>query len=367
MKWYELDNAHELPSPTLVIHEARVDRNLHSMIDIVGGADRLRPHIKTHKLPQLVYRQMALGIQKFKCATIAEAEMAAISGAPDVLLAAQPVGANAVRFAQLVSRFPHVEFSALVDDAGALEVLGEIAGASGVELRLMVDLDVGQHRSGIAPDDAAVALYQEISAHPDLIPAGLHAYDGHLHQTNVAEREQACNAAYQEVAKLHESLKAAGLDVPEIVMGGSPTFAMHAKRPDVTCSPGTTVLWDAGYAAKMPDLDFEIAATLITRVVSKPTDGRLTLDLGHKAVASEMPHPRVIFPEIPDAKAIIHNEEHLVIETAHVSQFHVGQVIHGIPWHICPTMALHSEVWIARDGSIVEAWPVVGRTRRLSI
>ena len=367
MDWMNLENADELPSPSLVIYEDRAEENIRRMIAMAGGPDRLRPHVKTHKLPQLIYRQLALGITKFKCATIAEAEMLALSGATDILLAVQSVGANAVRFAQLINRFAHVQFTTLVDDPGVMQMLGEVAGAAGIEIRLMVDLDVGQHRTGVAPDPQAAALYREINDHPDLLAAGLHAYDGHLHQTDVAERALACDAAFAPVEILRDELIADGLEVPEIVAGGSPTFPMHARRNEVTCSPGTCILWDAGYAKKLPDLDFLLAAALVARVISKAGTNRLSLDLGHKAVASEMLHPRVIFPAIPDATAVMHNEEHLVIETALAATFGVGQVIFGIPWHICPTVALHSEVWIARDGAIAEAWPVVGRNRRLSI
>jgi D-serine deaminase-like pyridoxal phosphate-dependent protein len=142
---------------------------------------------------------------------------------------------------------------------------------------------------------------------------------------------------------------------------------MHARRQGVECSPGTCVLWDAGYARKLPDIDFMPAATLLTRVIARPGVARLCLDLGHKAVASEMPHPRVIFPELPDARAVIHSEEHLVIETSRAAEYPVGSELHGIPWHICPTVALHSEVQVARGGRGVETWPVVARARRITI
>ena len=116
----------------------------------------------------------------------------------------------------------------------------------------------------------------------------------------------------------------------------------------------------------MPDLDFIIAAVLLTRVVSKPTSDRLCLDLGHKAVASEMPHPRVIFPDLPDAIPVAHNEEHLVIQTPSAAKFIVGDVVYGFPWHICPTVALHSEVWVAQNGTATTTWHVAARARRLN-
>jgi D-serine deaminase-like pyridoxal phosphate-dependent protein len=102
-------------------------------------------------------------------------------------------------------------------------------------------------------------------------------------------------------------------------------------------------------------------------VVSKPGPNRLCLDLGHKAVAAENPHPRVRFIELPDAKAVSQSEEHLVIETPRAGEFAVGHALHGIPLHICPTVALHSEATVVRGGAAVERWPILARARRLTI
>ena len=366
-EWMRLENEADVPSPALVLHSERIDENLRRMIALVGNPARLRPHIKTHKLPQLVARQLALGITKFKCATIAEAELAASAGAPDVLLALQPVGPNVGRLLQLMRAFPTTRFSTLTDSAEALATLSRAASAAGVSVDVLLDLDVGQARTGIVPGPAAAALYRAMSALPGVRPGGLHAYDGHLHQPDAAERAAACERAFATVETLRAELVAAGFTVPRVVAGGTPTFPFHARRGNVECSPGTCVLWDAGYGTKMPDLDFLPAATLLTRVVSRPAHNRLCLDLGHKAVASEMPHPRVIFPGLPNARAVGHNEEHLVLETDQAARFPVGTVLHGIPWHICPTVALHSHVHVATAGRASAIWPVVGRARFISI
>src|ERR1700760_4502901 len=110
-RWYEIENVAELITPALVVYPDRVDENLRRMIAKTGGVARLRPHVKTHKMPDVVRRKLALGITKFKCATIAEAEMLARCGAPDVLLAYQPVGPNAGRMALLADRFSATRFS----------------------------------------------------------------------------------------------------------------------------------------------------------------------------------------------------------------------------------------------------------------
>ena len=367
--WFQVAGEAEIPSPALVIHLDRVEANLREMLRIAGDPSRLRPHVKTHKLPELVRRQVELGITKVKCATIAEAEMAALNGAEDILLAYQPVGPGARRIVGLAARYPRCRFSCLADDAGAVRGLAAAHAASGMTgpLDVMLDLDVGQQRSGIAPGPAAVDLAKLIGASAGLRFGGLHAYDGHLGITDLAERIQACEAAFAPVWELRRTLEAAGIAVPRIVAGGTPTFPVHARRADVELSPGTCVFWDAGYGKKFPDLTFLPAAVLLARVVSKPTPRRLCLDLGHKAVASEMPAPRVVFLDLPDAVAVAHNEEHLVVETPHAGDRAVGDRVHGIPWHVCPTVALHQEVWVAEAGKITGRWQVTARARRLEV
>jgi D-serine deaminase-like pyridoxal phosphate-dependent protein len=362
-----LENEEEVPSPALVIHLERVERNLAQMLAISQGPATLRPHVKTHKLPQIVAMQVARGITKCKCATIAEAEMAATAGALDILLAMQPVGPAVERFLHLIRAFPEVHFSTIVDSSRVADALNGAALEAGIRIEVLLDLDVGMGRSGILRGEDAALLYAEMTEMSGLHVGGLHAYDGHLQQSDVGDRTEACNRSFEAVEWLRGQLVSAGLTVSKVVAGGTPTFPMHARREGVECSPGTTLLWDAGYSRKMPDLEFLPAATLLARVVSHPGVARVCLDLGHKAVASEMPHPRVVFPELPDARAVMHSEEHLVVETSRAAQFPVGSVVHGIPWHICPTVALHSDVYVARGGRADETWPVVARTRKITI
>jgi D-serine deaminase-like pyridoxal phosphate-dependent protein len=337
------------------------------MIARVGDPARLRPHIKTHKLPQIVARQVELGVTKCKAATIAEAEMAARAGATDVILAAQMVGPNVARFIALMRAFPKTAFATLADDAGVIANLNRAAVAAGVKIELLLDLNIGQNRTGVAPGPKAVELYRQIATLPGLRAGGLHAYDGHLHQSDVAERGAASDAEFATVKALREELSRAGLPVPRVVCGGTPTFPLHAKREGIECSPGTCVLWDASYRTKVPDLQFQNAAVLLTRVISRPTPDRLCLDLGHKAVASEMPHPRAVFPALPDAQAVGHNEEHLVLQTARAGEFPVGTALYALPWHICPTVALHDRVQVVRGNRVVEEWQVTARARKLSV
>ena len=359
--WYQVVNAAEIPSPALLVYTERAEENIRRMVAIAGGTERLRPHIKTHKMPALIERQLLVGVNKFKCATIAEAEMVARANGSDILLAMQPVGPNIGRLIRLIKAFPGVKFSTLIDDVEIARQVSEAAKTTNSTVNVFVDVDPGMHRCGISSERAA-ELYKIARTLPGLRVVGLHAYDGHIHEGDLKRRTERCDEAFAPVAKL-----AAELSAEKIVAGGTPTFPIHARRPNVECSPGTVVLSDVGYGTKFPDLDFLVAAAVLTRVVSKPEGNKICLDLGHKSVAAENPQPRAEFPEIPDAKPVMHSEEHLVLETALAPQIQVGQEFYAFPKHICPTVALYSEA-VAVTGRVAgDRWPVTARNRILTL
>ncbi len=173
--WYSIANIADLPTPALVGSiPTALKENLRRMVALAGDVARLRPHVKTHKMPDVVRRKLAHGITKFKCATIAEAEMVAQCGAADVLLAYQPVGPNAARLARLAVAYPATRFCAVADDANAVRALSAAMVAAGTSVDVLLDLDVGMHRTGIAPGVEAEELYRLIAALPGLLPGGLH-------------------------------------------------------------------------------------------------------------------------------------------------------------------------------------------------
>lgn len=365
--WYSISNAAAIPTPTVLVYPDRVEQNLKRMIAMAGGVDRLRPHVKTHKLPQIIALKRKAGIHKFKVSTIAEAEMTAAAGGEDILLAHQPVGPNVLRLVALMRRFPNTQFSTLVDDPDNLAAISRVAVAENVTITLYLDLNVGMNRTGIIPDAAAADLYRAMCKAPGIAVGGLHGYDGHLRNTDSEELAKQVDAAFAPVWKLRDQMVSEGLSVPRTIASGTPTFAVLAQQPDTEVGAGTTVLWDFGQAEVCPDHHFLNGAMLMTRVISKPTPDRLCLDLGHKAVAAEMPQPRVLLMGLEDASLVLQSEEHLVVQTPRASEYKVGDVIYGIPRHICPTMALHSDVWAVHKGVADESWPVVARARKITI
>ncbi|AMV36870.1 D-TA family PLP-dependent enzyme [Planctomyces sp. SH-PL62] len=364
---YQLLDPDPLESPSLLIFRDLVERNLDAMIQIAGGVDRLRPHAKTHKSADVIRMFLKRGVRKHKCATIAEAEMLAEAGADDVLLAYPLVGPNPDRYVRLIAAFPETTFRALVDSPDAAQQLSQAASGRVGPIPTLIDLDVGMGRTGIAPDDAAFTLYESLARLPGLTPDGLHAYDGHLNDPDLETRTRAARAAEEVVLSFRDRLISQGLPVSRLVMGGTPTFAIHASfhAPGAECSPGTVTYHDHSYATKFPDLPFTPAALLLTRLVSRPRPGRACLDLGHKAVAADPSGPRAFLPALPDAKFIVHSEEHLVIESPSVDHLRIGEPLLAIPTHVCPTSALHRRLLVVVDGRVVDEWEVTARDRHL--
>src|SRR5579863_2023120 len=154
--WYEIVDIDELDTPALVVYPERVKQNIARAVGMVGDAARLRPHVKTHKSPAVTRLMLEAGIGRFKCATIAEAEMLAAEGAPDVLLAYQPVGPKVGRLVQLIRRYPATTFSCLVDHPDAAVAMGRVFHDAGLVVPVYLDLNVGMDRTGIALGPEAV-------------------------------------------------------------------------------------------------------------------------------------------------------------------------------------------------------------------
>ncbi|HEV9037285.1 MAG TPA: D-TA family PLP-dependent enzyme [Puia sp.] len=372
MNWYTIQNVDEMDTPALVVYPHRVRSNIQKAIAMVGDVARLRPHVKTHKSAEVTQMMLEAGIGRFKCATIAEAEMLAIQGAPDVLLAYQPIGPKAARMVALINRFPDTRFSCLIDNAGAATAMAAVFAGAGLIVPVWLDINVGMNRTGIAPDEAALQLYQTATALKGITPVGLHAYDGHIRDTDPAVLEQQCDAAFDRVLALRQQIAALlpGSPLLSVIAGGSPTFPVHARRgSDVQCSPGTFVYWDKGYGDQFPGQPFEPAALVVTRVVSVLGDNRYCLDLGHKSIAPENDlGRRVGFLNGPGLEPTGQSEEHLVVKAKDEgAEIRIGDVFYGVPYHVCPTVALYDRAFTVVDGKVTGEWRNVARDRKLTI
>lgn len=365
MNWYNIKNIDTIDSPALLLYKERIQQNINRAVEMIKDVSLLRPHVKTNKTSEVCAMMMAAGITKFKCATIAEAEMLAMLKAKAVLLAYQPVGPKVNRLLALVQRYPQTTFGCVTDNLATAKALADLFSAADEMINVYIDLNTGMNRSGIKPADA-FALAEQLINLPGIQFKGLHAYDGHLRDTDLEQRQQKSDAAFNEVLALATQIEKLTNKPIAIVAGGSPSFPTHLKR-NVECSPGTFVYWDWGYKHQVPDEPFEYAALVLTRVISIVDEQTVTTDLGHKSVAAENPFPRVHFLNAPDITPFSQSEEHLVLKVADSKAYKVGDVLYGVPVHICPTVALYEKAVVIENNEAVTTWKVVARDRAIKL
>jgi len=366
--WYTIPNIEVLDSPALVIYPDRVKENISILKGMIDDVNRLRPHVKTHKTKEATLLMMEAGIHKFKCATIAEAEMLGMCKAPDVLLAYQPVGPKLNRFIKLIEQYPLTKYSCLVDNEYAAKEISGTALKHGLIVPVFIDLNVGMNRSGISPGTEALQLYVDCALLKGIEPVGLHAYDGHIHDPSFNVRIKKFNEYFNLVLQLQQQIMQKGYPEPVIVAGGTPTFPILAQQKNIECSPGTVILWDKGYQDAFAEQEFLTAALLITRVISLPDKTKICIDLGYKSVASENDlNHRIIFLNALELKPVSQSEEHLVLDAGPGHSYRVGDVLYGLPVHICPTCALYERAITIENREISGEWKILSRDRKITI
>lgn len=365
--WCVFDGIEAVDSPALIVYKDRVVNNINLLKSMIGDVDRLRPHVKTHKIKEVTNLLIAAGINKFKCATIAEAEMLGICKAKDVLLAYQPTKVKLNRFLSLIKQYPATAFSCLVDNKTTANVIAAEALANNLVISVYIDLNVGMDRTGIKPNKEAAGLYHYIKSLSGAKVIGFHIYDGHINEKDFTKREEIWAIALAPADMLIQQLKAEGNTV-KLVAGGIPTFPFHAKLDDRECSPGTFVFWDAGYGSKYKEQAFLPAAIVLTRVISVVSENLVCIDLGYKAIASENNlNRRVHFLNHPEAKPVSHSEEHMVVQLPAGVELKIGDILYALPIHICPTVSSYEKAYIVEANTLADSWDIIARDRTVSI
>lgn len=368
---YAISNVDEMISPSMVVFKDVMLRNLDTMVRIAGDASRLRPHCKTHKMAAVTEIELSKGVVKHKAATFAECEMLARAGVKDILLSYNLVGPNIRRAVAFKQAFPNVKFMATADHIPAIKQLGEAMTAAGLKMEMLLDINPGFNRTGISPTNPhAMDTYRALVETPGVSAGGMHIYDANNYQFDLEERTAGVHATWNAAKGLQEKFETRGWPVPRIVCGGTGSFPVYAaiNDPVLELSPGTTVFHDYSYAEMFPDMHFEPAVAVLTRVISHPLPDRVTFDAGHKSITPDLPMGnRLAFPDMPDAKQVLQNEEHLGIETSHAAKLSPGDHRLAFPRHVCTTTSLHDWAYVVDGGHMVGRWTISSRTREITI
>jgi D-serine deaminase-like pyridoxal phosphate-dependent protein len=338
----------ELDTPVLVADLDAVERNIAGMqayCDEHGLA--LRPHVKTHKLPQLARRQVDAGAHGITCQKLGEAEVMADAGLDDILVSFPLVGgAKAERLAALAGR---IGVSVVGDSAAVAHGLAPVLAREGLEVDFLVECDTGNARTGVQTPEDAAELAALVARLDGLRFAGLMTYP------TLPESGPWLRAA-------REAVERRGLAVERISGGGTPTARRTHEVGEVTeVRPGTYVYGDRACIANGSVPLEDCALRVIATVVSTPTPARSILDAGSKTLTSDLAAAVTGYGylvEHPEAEVYKLNEEHGHVQ---VSGCKVGERVTIVPNHACGTVNMHDEVVFHRGGEVVETLPVAAR------
>jgi D-serine deaminase-like pyridoxal phosphate-dependent protein len=356
-----------LPTPALLVDGEAMDRNLAKMAaHLHAHGVGLRPHAKTHKSADIARKQLALGAVGLCCAKVSEAEALAAAGIGPLLVTSPLATRDKVaRFAVLATRQP--EALLVVDSAVGVDLAAEAATTHGVELGVLIDLDVGTRRTGVACGDPAIALARHAAAKPRLRVRGVQAYAGHLmHVSGFEQRRQRSLAAMAGAAETRAAIEAAGIPCPVFTGGGTGTFDIDTAVPGITdLQCGSYPFMDVQYRViGGPDGDlldaFEPALFVWSTVISRPAPGRVTLDAGIKALAYDWKRPAL--PDYRGAEYSWGGDEHGIVafpEGAAIPA--LGERVKIFVSHCDPTVNLHDAYHVVRGGAVTERWPVTAR------
>ena len=357
----------DVPTPALLIDVARMELNLAKM---AAHAEEhgisLRPHTKTHKCPLLAKRQMELGAVGVCCAKVSEAEVMVQAGIGEVLITSPVVTDDKIgRVVALSKQSPEVTL--VVDHQAAAERLHEAAVAEGVTQRVLVDLDVGTRRTGIATGEPALELARTIDGLPNLDLRGLQAYAGHLmHVHGHAERQARSLEALEAAVETRRLIEADGIAVSVLSGGGTGTWDIDSEVDGMTdLQVGSYLFMDEQYlriGGRNGEIfdDFETSLFVQVTAISQPVPKLITTDGGYKAFASDADRP-----QLADIGGVVYGwggDEHGILRLADATRpVRLGDRIRCITPHCDPTVNLYDVYYPVRDGRVEELWPISAR------
>ena len=357
-----------IDTPKMVVDETILQTNIDEMQSVASSFGvALRPHIKTHKSARIALRQIAAGAVGITCAKLGEAEamVADANGSiTDVLIAFPTLGEPKIK--RLLALMERARVIVGVDSREAAAQLSAAMAAEDRRLEVYIEVDTGQHRSGILAGSAAVQLGLEIARMPGLRLIGVFSHEGHANTQPKETIAEVATSAGETLVETAEELRRRGVGIEEISVGSTPAAAITPAVRGVTeMRPGTYVFRDTAgfrYGIFGPE---RCAARVVATVVSHAAPDRCIVDAGAKTLSLDKGpgHPGHGYI-VGHPGAVIHalSEEHGWVQIPDDdSGLAIGDRIEIIPNHICPAINLHDELVIVRDGFVVDTWPVTAR------
>jgi D-serine deaminase-like pyridoxal phosphate-dependent protein len=352
----------DLPTPSMILDIDAFERNVQRMADHSRATGlELRAHVKIHKSVDVSKRQIAAGARGVCCATVAECELMAAAGIPNILQTAQPAGREKIARAIALAR-KHPSFTCVTDDLAVARQLEEAAAAEKVKLNMLVDVFAGLTRQGCQPGETALKIGQFIDNAPHLKLQGLMAYSGDASHTKTFEARKKKSAGdLAGMLASTELFRKSGLTAA--IRSGGSTGTYNIDVGSLTeLQAGSYIFMDTSYrkigGKSRDDIyeDFEPALTVLTTVVSKTRPGVCSIDAGNKATL----RPSDQVKGRPDVIVENQGAEYGMLLWKD-SGFEVGQRVELYPTNLDTSTNAFDRYYVERGGKIVDAWPIMGR------
>jgi D-serine deaminase-like pyridoxal phosphate-dependent protein len=359
----------DLDTPCLLVDLDRMERNIREWQAAIGSQGvRLRPHVKTHKVPEIACMQLAAGAGGVTVAKVSEAEVFAAGGARDIFIAYPTVGAEKWRRVAELARTCTMTVGA--DSEVGARGLSAAASAAGVTIRVRVEVDGGLNRSGVQPEQAA-ALCRLVQSLPGLELDGLFGFRSIFYaNSNGRPAAELGREEGEMFVSLADQLRGAGVPIRNISVGSTPTAKYAATVPGVTeVRPGTYIFGDY-MMAELGAMRYEdVALSILCTVVSRPATDRATVDGGSKTFCGDSNPARLGlkgYARAVSMEAYVEtmSEEHGVVRLGPGAAPHIGDRIAFYPIHVCTTVNLSDELIGVRDGRVEKVWPILARGKR---
>jgi D-serine deaminase-like pyridoxal phosphate-dependent protein len=350
-------------TPALLIDLEKMEHNIKRMSDFFKDKEaNLRPHVKTHKTPILAHKQLEAGATGITCQKLGEAEVMAASGIRDILIANQIVGAQKVK--RLINLEKNADIKVAVDNAENVIDISEAAQQKGVQVGILVEVNIGMDRCGVSPGKPALELAQEVEAHKGVNFLGLMGYEAHtVFLSSYEERKLRTEEALEMLIRTKRLIEKGGIDCRVVSAGGTGTYDITGSYPGITeVQAGSYITMDAKYSTiEGIGGEFKQALSLLTTVISRPTDQRAVIDAGMKAISHDFGMPKIA---IDETEVVLHilAEEHGIIKMKNPTKhLNIGDMIELIPSHGCTTINLHDYLYGIRDDIVECIWSIAAR------
>lgn len=355
----------DVETPAVVVDLDVMERNMRRYVDFADEHDvALRCHTKTHKIPELAHWQTDQTGAGIICQTLSEVEVMAQAGIDDIYLSYMVIGDSKLdRLAHLATKLD--SFATTVDGPGNIDPLQRAAARNDTTIDVVLEIDIGLERVGVLPEDA-VEMAEYLAEQPDLDVAGVMAYEGHIGYGDKTDDdyERECAAAMDELEAIVNRIEDAGIQIPDVKVGSTPTSLYSGKHPVVTeINPGMFPFMDA-HLLEVPHVEkADCALSVLTTVISAPTDDRVIVDAGSKSISLEIDYDPLVKSDAHEgARYYNASEEHGWVDVGDCdADLAVGDRVEFIPPHVCPTINLHDTLVGVRDGVVEEVWAVQGR------